>query len=59
MPLPKRKTSKWTRDMRRSHHKMADTGIAVCKQCNEPVRPHHVCENCGTYRGRKILNLEE
>lgn len=59
MALPKRKTSKSRRDKRRTHYKAVLPNLSLCPQCNEPKLPHHVCPNCGTYRGRKVIKIEE
>ncbi len=59
MAVPKRKTSKSKRDMRRSHDHIKMPTVSFCPQCNEPVLPHHVCIQCGTYRGRSIIKTEE
>jgi large subunit ribosomal protein L32 len=54
MAVPKRKTSKSRRDKRRATHGIAAPALTVCPQCHHPVRPHHVCGNCGHYRGREV-----
>jgi large subunit ribosomal protein L32 len=59
MPVPKRKTSKSKRDMRRSHHHLRVATISFCPQCHEPVLPHRVCMNCGTYKGKTVIKKEE
>jgi large subunit ribosomal protein L32 len=59
MAVPKKKTSKSKRDMRRSHDHLAAPGISLCSQCNEPKAPHRVCPNCGTYKGKDILGSED
>ena len=33
--------------------------VLRCPQCSEPKRPHRVCANCGTYRGREVVQTEE
>ncbi len=55
MAVPKRKTSKSVRDMRRSHHALEATGVAECKNCGEPKLQHHVCAACGHYDGRAVV----
>jgi large subunit ribosomal protein L32 len=30
-----------------------------CPQCHQPRLSHHVCPNCGTYRGRQVLPIKE
>ena len=32
--------------------------LVPCPQCHELRRPHHVCPNCGTYRGRKVIEVK-
>ncbi len=59
MAVPKKKTSRSKRDMRRSHDKVKTPNLSICPRCKEPVLPHHVCPECGYYKGRKILNKEE
>jgi large subunit ribosomal protein L32 len=59
MPVPKRKTSKSKRDMRRTHQKLAAPNLASCPQCGEAVQPHHACPSCGTYKGRTVIETEE
>jgi large subunit ribosomal protein L32 len=59
MAVPKRKTSKSRRDMRRTHKKTAAITITTCAQCGEPKRPHHLCMSCGTYKGRTVMDTDE
>ncbi len=41
---------------RRSHHGLKATNLLTCKKCNEPVLPLVMCANCGTYKGREIID---
>ena len=59
MAVPKKKTSKARRDRRRATHKISAPALRECPQCHAPVRPHHVCGNCGQYRGREVQPLAE
>jgi len=59
MAVPKKKTSKSKRNMRRSHDSLRVSTISTCLNCNEPVLPHHVCLECGYYRGKKVLDAKE
>jgi len=59
MANPKRKTSRARRDKRRTHKILAAPAFSLCPQCHEPKLPHHVCPNCGTYRGREVIPVEE
>jgi large subunit ribosomal protein L32 len=44
---------------RRSHHALTAPNLAVCKNCNAEHRPHHMCLNCGFYKGRVVIDLLE
>ena len=59
MATPKRKISKTRRDKRRSHHALKAKSVILCPNCGEPILPNRVCPNCGYYKGKNILNLEE
>lgn len=54
MAVPKKKTSKSRRDMRRSHHALTASSYGECPNCGEMKRPHHVCGSCGHYDGREV-----
>lgn len=55
MAVPKKKTSKSRRDMRRAHHALKTVNVAECPNCGEIKRPHHVCGSCGHYDGREVV----
>ncbi|WP_119458329.1 50S ribosomal protein L32 [Rhodospirillaceae bacterium SYSU D60014] len=54
MAVPKKKTSKSRRNMRRAHHSVQSTTGTECPNCGEIKRPHHVCAACGYYDGREV-----
>ena len=58
MPLPKQRTSKRRRDMRRSHHRLDIPTLNPCPQCRQPRLSHRVCPNCGQYDGREVIVTE-
>ena len=57
--VPKRRQSHARKNKRRSHDAVALPARAACPQCGEPRQPHRVCGNCGTYRGRSVLETGE
>jgi len=57
MAVPKRKTSRSRRDKRRAQHGISIPRVQVCPTCKQPKRPHRVCPNCKTYKGRDIEPL--
>lgn len=60
MAVPKQKTSKSRRDMRRSHDALkVNQAIEMCSNCGEPKLMHRTCMKCGYLRGQKILSRVE
>jgi large subunit ribosomal protein L32 len=59
MAVPKKKTSKSKKNMRRAHDAITAPGISICPQCQEPKLPHRVCQNCGTYKGKEVISSDE
>ena len=60
MAVPKRRTSKAAQGNRRSHHNLGPgKGVQYCPRCNEPVLPHRVCPNCGSYQGRDAIQIKD
>jgi large subunit ribosomal protein L32 len=58
--VPKRKTSRSRRDMRRAHHdKVTAPNVIPCPKCGDMTLPHRVCAACGHYKGRKIIEVGE
>ena len=58
MAVPKRKTSRSKRDMRRAHDHLTAPALSICPECKEPKQPHVVCPHCGFYRGRQVIEVE-
>lgn len=59
MAVPKRRTSRTRRDMRRAHDALALPARSLCPQCKEPKLPHRVCPSCGSYKGREVVKTDE
>ena len=57
MAVPKRKTSKAKRDMRRANEKLNQPALSECPQCHELKMAHTVCKNCGYYDGEKVIDV--
>ncbi len=43
---------------RRSHHALKAVTLAVCSNCGSQHRPHHMCLECGFYKGRQVMDLK-
>jgi large subunit ribosomal protein L32 len=53
--VPKRRTSRSKRNMRRANHdKVTAPQLIACANCGEPSVPHRACASCGHYKGRQV-----
>ena len=43
---------------RRSHHALKSPDLAVCKNCGGHYKPHHMCLECGFYKGRIVIDIK-
>ena len=60
MAVPKRKTSKSRRDMRRaSNIKYSAPNVLECPQCHKPIMAHRACGSCGFYDGKQVLEVAQ
>jgi large subunit ribosomal protein L32 len=57
MAVPKQRHTKSRRNKRRSHHALNKKHFFACPKCGEPVLPHRVCQNCGTYAGKEMIDV--
>ncbi len=54
MAVPFRKVSKTRGRKRRTHYKISENATIKCPKCGEETRPHRVCANCGSYKGKEV-----
>ena len=59
MPNPTSRHSRSRKNKRRANWKVSMPSIELCTECQEPKLPHRVCMSCGTYNGKKILEVIE
>jgi large subunit ribosomal protein L32 len=55
MAVPKKKTSKSRRNMRRSHLALDKLNIVTDANSGEYTLPHRMCLIDGTYKGKQII----
>ena len=55
MAVPKRKTSKSKRNMRRAHHAIKPVNVIVDKETGEFRLPHRMCAKDLSYKGRQVV----
>jgi large subunit ribosomal protein L32 len=59
MAVPKKRTSKMKKRMRRSHLRMARLHLSRCTHCGAAIRPHRVCHNCGHYKEQPVIPMDD
>lgn len=57
MALPKRHRSKSRQGQRRMHLFLKNPKTGVCPKCGKPILAHTVCQSCGYYKGKEIINM--
>ncbi|MBU2564238.1 50S ribosomal protein L32 [Patescibacteria group bacterium] len=57
MAVPKKRHTKSRRNRRRSHLALKKKNLSSCPKCGEPILSHHACNNCGTYKGRMVIDV--
>jgi large subunit ribosomal protein L32 len=57
--LPKKRLSNRRQGNRRQHHKIKIPQLKICPQCRQARLSHHACPNCGTYKGRQVLQIKD
>jgi large subunit ribosomal protein L32 len=58
MAVPKKRMSRSQRDQRRAHDAIKYSAASEsCPECGELKLRHRLCEACGTYRGKKIIEV--
>lgn len=59
MPVPKKRTSRSKRDMRRAHDALSFRSSIMCPKCGAAKLRHRACAECGEYRGRQAIAVKE
>ncbi|MGD1076041.1 MAG: 50S ribosomal protein L32 [Thermodesulfovibrionales bacterium] len=59
MANPTHRHTRTRRDKRRANWKGQMPVLGVCPECKELKEPHRVCLSCGSYNGRKVLQILE
>ncbi len=59
MAVPKKKTSKSRKNMRRAHDFLTPPNVSTCPQCKAPKLPHRACPSCGMYKGMEIIKADD
>ncbi|BAD04283.1 MAG: 50S ribosomal protein L32 [Candidatus Phytoplasma asteris] len=55
MAVPFRRTGKTAKRKRRTHYKLSNPALVLCKETNTFTLSHRVTKNSGYYKGKLIL----
>jgi len=44
---------------RRAHDSIAVPNVMRCSRCKTPIERHTICPECGYYRGKPAITVEE
>ncbi len=58
MAVPRNRLSNSRKNTKRSHHAKKPKCVASCSNCNSPKLPHTICQSCGTYDDRKVIEVK-
>jgi len=59
MAVPKQRKTKSRQRQRRMHIYLKEPSLTACSKCGKLILPHHVCQYCGYYKGREVINVME
>jgi large subunit ribosomal protein L32 len=58
MAVPRNRHSNARKNKRRSHLAKELKNIVKCSNCNAAILPHRICETCGFYNKKQVINAE-
>ncbi|MFH1405000.1 MAG: 50S ribosomal protein L32 [Patescibacteria group bacterium] len=56
MPHQGHRRTSTSKKTRAAHFAIKKTVLTSCQKCKEPVKPHHACGNCGSYKGEQVVD---
>jgi len=57
MAVPKQGHTRGKVGRSRMHKYIKSVLLNVCPKCKKPVLSHTVCSNCGSYKGKEVINV--
>ncbi len=58
MAVPKRRTSKMKKRLRRSGNRWRPAKLQTCPECDSAKQGHTACPSCGYYNGRQVVSVD-
>jgi len=57
MSVPKKRKSLSKTKRGRANAAIKPVELSTCSKCKKPVKPHHACVFCGTYKGKEAIKI--
>ncbi len=57
MALPARHHTRSRRNKGRSHMALKPLNLVSCQKCGMLILPHRVCNSCGFYKGKEVIDV--
>ncbi|MBI2451270.1 MAG: 50S ribosomal protein L32 [Parcubacteria group bacterium] len=57
MGVPTQRHTKSRRNKGRSHMALKQPVFSYCAKCHVKKMPHQICENCGYYGGKEVIDV--
>tara|TARA_B100000959_G_C14619523_1_gene475566 strand:+ start:329 stop:499 length:171 start_codon:yes stop_codon:yes gene_type:complete len=55
MSVPKKRITSSSKKQRASHFAIKKQNLIKCINCKTALLPHHACDKCGWYKGKKVI----
>lgn len=55
MAVPARRVSKTRGGTHRANFALSKKETTKCLSCGAIIKPHRVCKECGSYKGKKVI----
>jgi large subunit ribosomal protein L32 len=59
MAVPRNRMSNARKNSKRAHHAKKPRVVTACPNCASPRLPHTICQGCGSYGSRTVLNVQQ
>lgn len=59
MAVPRNRHSNARKNSKRSHHAKKPRGVVKCSNCDASRLPHTICQSCGSYGDRVVLERSQ
>lgn len=59
MAVPRNRHSNARKNSKRAHHAKSPKTLYKCSNCGSMALPHTICQACGHYGNRAVLQMEK